>query len=518
MMRPAPGPFTRVDFPACARTQHARRTASPASEGVGERRALGDAMADALTDVRLSNLAYTVQNWHSTASFDRQEALAAHLRTQMGPDAFTTEEVLALAEEVQAHRASPKARDTVHFDVQVDTSTAQAALSSLEERARSLTATLDSVLERMTRVQAADVVIEPRVETTGMDPAALAERVVAAMMTVLPQALDRVVREHRHAEPPRVSGPGMKQEMLSDVAAPAREAMLTTELEQTRRELDLATRYRAVFASAHGPAVPVPFHVAAAVVPWLEEVLTPGAASRATFPGQGLMDLLACLRFEPAQPKASATTSADDLPAIDAMLTSVGVPAMVPGPNGGMSNVTRDRVAALMDAHNHLKQQRQQPAVSTEQAPSSTGARLGIVVPLDVIRPVWQWLMGVGLDERLDTPFPGREELRAFVDALRPKAAVPLKREGANEMVANATLERLRHEVNRLGDWGSDPIRGKAEIVRLAEQLHALALARPPDRLAKLEAVANAARDTHVGVAGGQQRLADALRELDGVR
>jgi hypothetical protein len=87
-----------------------------------------------------------------------------------------------------------------------------------------------------------------------------------------------------------------------------------------------------------------------------------------------------------------------------------------------------------------------------------------------------------------------------------------------NEMLANATRERIRATVDRMGKY-PDPASYKADVLKQVETLHGLAVGRTPaERERKLEDVANAARDMHCGVAGAQQRLEDALFALDGVR
>lgn len=263
MLPPGPDSFTRADASTCARALCLRRAASPVSEGTGEGRALGDAMADdtyTLTDGRLEQLAAGLREWLTRAGPEARDRAYTTVVTELKGLGFSFEDVLSLVVEVQQHRAP--------------------ALDALVQQAR------ERLAEAMRR-----------------DENARAESWARVLVTLL-----RCEDKPERAEPPRVSGPGLKQETLS------------------------------------------------------------------------------------------------------------------------------------------------------------TG----------------------------------------------------------NEMVANATRERLRHEVSRLAQGVTDADTGTAEVLRLADQLHALAVgtppAPPPERLAKLEAVAEAARATHCGVSGGQQRLEDALRALDGVR
>lgn len=144
---------------------------------------------------------------------------------------------------------------------------------------------------------------------------------------------------------------------------------------------------------------------------------------------------------------------------------------------------------------------------------AASGPRLGVLVPLDVIRPVLEMLqLHAGMCDWPDfIRTPCTEEMRAFVAAVSPKPSQPLyvvkdkPEPGSNEMVANATRERLHHEVHRLGTGGTDLERSKADILRLVDGLHTLAVSGEPETSGASETVYWA----HTGMPASTSKLSD---------
>lgn len=105
-------------------------------------------------------------------------------------------------------------------------------------------------------------------------------------------------------------------------------------------------------------------------------------------------------------------------------------------------------------------------------------------------------------------------DLLVFSGPDRVRKAVGTPTPGSNEMVANATRERLHHEVQRLGQGGTDMERSKADILRLVDGLHTLAVSGAPETSGSsgsaeaMRAACVRLAESHLATLHGHERVA----------
>ena len=430
-------------------------------------------MADRLTDARLSELLSTLKTWDS---------LQAQVRAKIGREdslsAMPASDLLSLATELLERR---------HPTLRIHTEPHDTTLDGLIAKAR----------ERIAASMAEGH--SERAESWGR------------LLVTLLRCDDKPTR---NAEPPRVSRPGLKQETLSD-EEPIRFQVEGPILPATRaREGVLEPLARPGHFQADGP---------------IQE--------------GGMVALVGPGRVRQVRPAEDA--GADAVPAAP---IGPGAPRIRVGPaanlppmdDAALAACIMERIRDVMDSIPSLD-------VTASRA---KGEVLGLAGQMHALVAA-----------------------RAPSLPASPGAEAPCSPIG-NEMLANATRDNISARLKRLGQGGATFEKDKAEILRLVDELHALAVdgvpsARvaalqdvfhaahrasffrtpgwdaekkmPPllealeraeklpgawaaidgakgERERKLEAVANAARDMHLGVEGAQQRLEDALNALDGAR
>jgi hypothetical protein len=76
-------------------------------------------MAEQLTDERLKELGQAIQEFFDCAKFGHQERVMLWIREQLGPKAFTPDDVLSLVREVQRHRMAPHVSESASTEQDV---------------------------------------------------------------------------------------------------------------------------------------------------------------------------------------------------------------------------------------------------------------------------------------------------------------------------------------------------------------------------------------------------------------